>query len=213
MKKLYQHYGVDKLTFKQCDDCGHDWDNDDDSEGTQFQIGFKTLYEDLGLITEWNDALEEGEELDPDVGTLTPFDQREFVQTGWADWGGTANEEGNWKWNKTKFRSEGWIYTPKYCEDNQCHVHFSFHGCYDNPESMATSYYDYGLNLIAGANNIIVVYPGSKKCFNDEGKFDKDYYLTNEGLYPTTMKSMICRVTTAEGSAEAAECPEPGRFA
>ena len=70
----------------------------------------------------------------------------------------------------------------------------------------------FGLNLIAGANDIIVVYPGSKNCFNDEGLFDNDYYLTNEGLYPTTMLSMICRLTTAEGSDEAANCPEAGPF-
>ena len=216
MHRLYNYYkrGLSdkKLTYKQCNDCDHGWDNDDNSDGNQFQIGFKSLYEDLDLITEWNDALSPGDELDPAVGKLEKFDQREFVQTEWADWGGTASEEGDWSWNETEFRKYGWIYTPKYCEENRCHVHLAFHGCGGNPKDMANDYEYFGLNTIAGANNIIVVYPGSKNCFNDEGKFDNDYYLTNEGLYPTTMKSMICRLTTAENSTEAEECPEAGPF-
>ena len=89
----------------------------------------------------------------------------------------------------------------------------AFHGCGGSPKGMAQDEEFYGLNTIAATNDIIVVYPGSRNCFNDGGYFDKEYYLTNEGLYPETFKSMICRLTTAEGSDEAADCPEPGMFA
>ena len=37
MKLVYEHFGVDeKLTWHQCEGCGHGWEDDDFSEGTQF---------------------------------------------------------------------------------------------------------------------------------------------------------------------------------
>ena len=88
----------------------------------------------------------------------------------------------------------------------------AFHGCGDTPKNMARGYDTYGITLLAATNDIIVVYPGSKQCFNDDGAFDSEHWLTNQGLYPETMRSVICRLTTEEGSEEAANCPERGPF-
>ena len=100
------------------------------------------------------------------------------------------------------------IYIPNDCANKECHVHFAFHGCGMSPEDMQDPEF-FGLNMVAATNDIIVVYPGSKDCFNDGGFFDSDYWLTNEGLYPETFKSMICRVTSEENSAD---CPDAGPF-
>ena len=76
-----------------------------------------------------------------------------------------------WKWAETEFTEYGSIYVPDNCLTKQCPVHFSFHDCYEAVEDYYTKRAD--LNGLAAANDIIVVYPGSKKCWNDEGLFDK----------------------------------------
>ena len=92
MRQVYEHYGARNLTFKQCRDCDHGWEND---YGNQFQIGFKTLYEERGYITNWEPACDEDEI--EDYGTLQEFSQKEFVQTGWA--AESVNDNGDpWTW-------------------------------------------------------------------------------------------------------------------
>ena len=96
--------------------------------------------------------------------------------------------------------NKGLVYTPNACLDKQCHVHFAFHGCWTEPEDFASEYYG-NLLSTAAANDIIVVYPGSKKCHNAEGLFDEEYWLSKDGLYPQTIMNMICRVTAADATA------------
>ena len=35
-KQVYQHFGVDELTWRYCEDCGHGWEDDDVDGETQF---------------------------------------------------------------------------------------------------------------------------------------------------------------------------------
>lgn len=159
----------------------------------------------------WNDSAENKDET-LRLGTLETFSQKEFVQVGWS--ASSTNDDGNeWTWGETQFTDEGYIYTPNACLDKECYVHFAFHGCGGTPEEVAKDDDYYGLSLIAATNDIIMVYPGSNHCFNDGGYFDNEYWLTNEGLYPTAFRAMMCRVTTEEGSEEAQHCPQPGPFA
>lgn len=133
------------------------------------------------------------------------------MHTGWSS-ENSSDDGDDWTWNETEFANRGLIYTPDACLDKQCFVHIASHGCGGSLWEMATDHDFYGLNLIAATNDIIIVYPHSKHCFNDGGHFDTEYYLTNEGLYPEFYRSMICRLTTEEGSDEADECSEPGPF-
>ena len=63
-----------------------------------------------------------------DVGTFTTFDQHEFfpAETDWTD----DNFNG---------RDNGYLYVPKFCETNECLVHFAFHGCGGSAEGMGRS--------------------------------------------------------------------------
>ena len=133
------------------------------------------------------------------------------MHTGWSK-NNKSDDGDDWTWEETEFLNKGWIYTPTPCETKQCYVHLAFHGCDQSPTDMVENNELFGLNMIAATNDIIVVYPGSDACFNDGGEYDTKYYLTNEGLYPEAMRSMLCRLTTAEGSDAADECSEAGPF-
>ena len=62
--RLYKSYDVENLTFKKCKNCDHGWDDD----SYAYQTGFKTIYEQLGYITDWaDDATDEEVE---SLGTL-----------------------------------------------------------------------------------------------------------------------------------------------
>lgn len=169
MKKVYEHFEVESLTWKQCEGCFHGWENDDNSKGTQFQVGFRTLFEELGYITDWQAPCDE--DSIEDYGTLKKFSQREFVHTGWSAQN-KSDDGDDWKWDETEFLNKGWIYTPTPCETKQCYVHLAFHGCGQSPTEMVENNEFFGLNMVAATNDIIVVYPGSDACFNDGGEYD-----------------------------------------
>ena len=112
-KDLYEYYDTEKLTFKVCPDCYHGWEDDCCEEDEKdYQIGFKTIYEQLGYITEWADDATD-EELES-LGTLQSFSQREFVQTGWA-WNSVNDDGEDWTWEETEFMEEGLVYIPNNC--------------------------------------------------------------------------------------------------
>ena len=53
------------------------------------------------------------------------------------------------------------MYVPKVCEEGQkCAVHISFHGCSQNFDQIGLEFVkNSGLNEIAEANNLIILYP------------------------------------------------------
>jgi len=58
-------------------------------------------------------------------------------------------------------QSNGYIYVPKACADGlKCKLHISFHGCSQTLDDVDEDYVTLtGLNEVAEANNIIVLYP------------------------------------------------------
>ncbi len=121
-------------------------------------------------------------------GKLLEFDQTEFFGdklNGMAD--------------------KGYVYVPLQCKSEKCHIHIFFHGCQqgynmvpqdrknDNPEFDHPPYSkirktiveNIGLNEVAEANNIIVLYPQLKKTtkpFNPRGCYDFWGYVNNGGV-------------------------------
>ena len=113
-------------------------------------VAFKELYTELGFIEDWNEPVFGDLQK---YGTMTNFDQTEFVAVN-----STKIDGEPWTFEETHWNKEGLIFTPNACLEKMCHVHFSFHGCEGSPGS----YSDYAmLNPIAAANDVIVVYPGS----------------------------------------------------
>ena len=56
--------------------------------------------------------------------------------------------------------SFGFIYVPKYCVENECPIHISFHGCLTSAEFIGELYVLHsGLNNWAESNNFIIIYP------------------------------------------------------
>ncbi len=101
--------------------------------------------------------------------------------------------------------SSGFVYIPKQCKKEQCKVHVFFHGCQqgysivpkdrknDNPKYDSPPYQkigktlveNLGFNQIAGANNIVVLYPQLKKStksFNPRSCYDFWGYAKKGGL-------------------------------
>ena len=92
-----------------------DWNSSD------MTIGFKELYTALGFIEEWNEPIVG--DLD-EYGTLTEFDQTEFVAVN------SSKPDGEpWTFEETEWNEIGLVFTPHACLEKMCHVHFSFHGC------------------------------------------------------------------------------------
>ena len=71
---------------------------------------------------------------------------------------------------------EGYVYTPDRCQKNKssCRVHMALHGCLQSYEEGDNSFARMsGYNEWAESNNIIVVYPSTKKTtFNPNGCWD-----------------------------------------
>ena len=117
------------------------------------------------------------------------------------------------EFNQTEFFGEdlnsmadkAYAYVPKKCRQERCHIHVFFHGCqqgysmvpqdrkndnpkFDNPpysKIEKTVINNVGLNHIADANNIIVLYPQLKKStkpFNPRGCYDFWGYVRNGEL-------------------------------
>ena len=97
------------------------------------------------------------------LGTLVKFDQTEFFPSNDA---GAASMD-----------DEGYVYVPANCIDGvmQCKLHIFFHGCSMNFDILGTDFItDSGLEEVADANNIIIMFPQTIKqtggnpfgCFN-----------------------------------------------
>lgn len=189
--EVYENYETDKMTWDEEEDWGHDFPDGN------MRLGLKTIFTDLGYITDWNPecSYNELEEL----GTWKEFSQAEFVSPN------SVSDDGDaWTYKETEFSRRGGFYIPNACKDEQCHVHFAFHGCGSDPEFFASKHYG-DLNILAATNDIIIVYPGSEDCWNDGGWFDTEHYLLKDGLYQETIMAMICRATHADAES-AADC-------
>lgn len=114
-----------------------------------------------------------------DHGTLTEFNQAEFIPLGWT-------------YEESTFRDFGLIYVPFDCEsaDSNCNVIFVFHGCGGNAQSMLSL----GFNDYAATNKMIIVYPDSD-CWGYSGTLDDKLAYTYQGMMPTAVLGMMNRVT------------------
>ncbi|MCW8107939.1 polyhydroxybutyrate depolymerase [Alteromonas ponticola] len=94
----------------------------------------------------------------------------------------------------------GYIYIPQSCADgNLCKVHISFHGCNQYAEAVGKAYVqNTGINEWADSNNMVVVYPQTKKSMfmplNPQGCWDWWGYTSAE--YATAEGQQIKAVMT-----------------
>lgn len=60
---------------------------------------------------------------------------------------------------------EGYLYIPQNCQQGEsCKLHISFHGCNQNAQAVDSAYAKHtGLNNWADTNNLVVLYPQTKK--------------------------------------------------
>ncbi|MBU2978840.1 PHB depolymerase family esterase [Alteromonas sp. C1M14] len=96
----------------------------------------------------------------------------------------------------------GYAYVPKQCEEGEtCHVHVSFHGCNQYAEAVDMAYVEQtGLNNWADSNNLVVVYPQTRKSLfmplNPQGCWDwwgytGDDYATREGKQLKAVRKIV----------------------
>ncbi|NVK56101.1 MAG: polyhydroxybutyrate depolymerase [Alteromonadaceae bacterium] len=94
--------------------------------------------------------------------------------------------------NASTLAEEGYAFIPASCAaGEQCQVHVSFHGCNQYADAVDMAYVEQtGLNRWADDNNLVVVYPQTRKSLimpmNPQGCWDwwgytSDAYVTSEG--------------------------------
>lgn len=97
---------------------------------------------------------------------------------------------------------KGYAYVPKQCEQGEtCHVHVSFHGCNQYAEAVDMAYVEQtGLNNWADANNLVVVYPQTRKSLfmplNPQGCWDwwgytGEDYATRDGKQLKAVRKIV----------------------
>ena len=96
----------------------------------------------------------------------------------------------------------GYLFVPKACEQNNtCKLHISFHGCNQNSEAVGDQFVaNNGLNRWADSNNIVVLYPQTKKslfmplnpqaCWDWWGYADEDY-ATAQGTQISAVENIV----------------------
>jgi len=103
----------------------------------------------------------------PVSANLLEFDQSDYTSTG-DSMGATA-----------------YVYVPTSCQNKElCKIHVAFHGCKMTLADIGTDFVENsGLNGIAEANNLIILYPQAKSSVfspsNPNGCFDWWGYTTN----------------------------------
>lgn len=104
--------------------------------------------------------------------------------------------------NATTMGETGYAYVPGSCREGEsCQVHISFHGCNQFADAVGTAYVEQtGLNRWADDNNMIVVYPQTRKSLfmplNPQGCWDwwgytGADYATAEGKQMVAVKAMV----------------------
>ena len=98
------------------------------------------------------------------------------------------------------------------CEQGECRVHISFHGCNQNAEAIGDQYaQQVGLNEWADSNNTVVLYPQTKKSMfmplNPQACWDwwgytGDNYATKGAMQITAVMNMVNALNTTQASGE-----------
>ncbi|CAL8079179.1 unnamed protein product [Orchesella dallaii] len=95
----------------------------------------------------------------------------------------------------------GFIYTPKRCEKQKCHLHLNFHGCNEWPPHIAEQYILHsGFLPIAEANGIIVIFPLTTKIRKNMGgcwdfySYTGSNFATKKGAQIQVIKRMLDRI-------------------
>ncbi len=123
------------------------------------------------------------------AGRIVAFDQKEFVPDGETALNGLFDT--------------GYLYVPKACEPGTaqpCRLHVVLHGCEQSAEKLGDTFYTkIGVNEVAEANNILVLYPQAramtfsnpKGCWNWWGYAGDNYFPTKKGVQINAIWKMI----------------------
>lgn len=168
---IYEKYHTERLEF-QTKDIPHSPTQAGPVEGLEY------IFDTLGY---YPDGFQEPCAEPWTKGVLSQFDQAEFVPEGWT-------------FEESTFKPAGFIYVPHDCVDEiGCNVHFAFHGCGGNAQSVANTW---GYNEFASTNRIIMVYPDSA-CWGYSNTLTDDLMFTYDGMMPKAIVSMMERVTSS----------------
>jgi poly(3-hydroxybutyrate) depolymerase len=93
----------------------------------------------------------------------------------------------------------GWIYIPEDCQKGEkCKLHVVLHGCQMSPDFIQDQFVRFaGYNQWAEANDIVVLYPQTKKTLrNPQACWDwfgitGPEYVTRKGPQPSALRQMI----------------------
>jgi poly(3-hydroxybutyrate) depolymerase len=109
--------------------------------------------------------------------------------------GGTAKKEniitfdqGTYSNSGAGLHSTGYVYVPDSCKNGEkCKLHVAIHGCMQTIDDIGSKYVEQtGINDVAEANSIVVLYPQAKKSMfmpsNPNGCFD--WWGYTEGMLP-----------------------------
>ncbi|MCC2616057.1 polyhydroxybutyrate depolymerase [Aestuariibacter halophilus] len=119
----------------------------------------------------------------------------------------TIDQQQRGKESAESLADEGFVYVPTQCEKGQaCQVHVSFHGCNQNAEAVNDTYATQtGLNRWADSNNLVVLYPQTKKsmfmplnpqaCWDWWGYTD-EHYATQKGQQIQAVANIVNSLTT-----------------
>jgi poly(3-hydroxybutyrate) depolymerase len=121
-------------------------------------------------------------------GALIRFDQRRFAAAS------------------SGMAADGYVYVPAACATQTCRVHVAFHGCRQGVAAIGDHFYARaGYNLLADANNIVMLYPqvapSSPFPYNPRGcwdfwgyssadPFNPDFY-TRDGAQVRAVRAML----------------------
>ncbi|MHC6645534.1 extracellular catalytic domain type 2 short-chain-length polyhydroxyalkanoate depolymerase [Alteromonas sp. HB246098] len=111
--------------------------------------------------------------------------------------------------------SEGFVYVPASCAQGEpCRAHISFHGCNQYADAVGDAYTtETGLNEWADDNNIVVLYPQTKKSLfmplNPQGCWDwwgyaSSDYANSDGAQIRAVKKLLFSLNSAPSSNRAA---------
>jgi len=180
--ELYEALGMDKNNIKTVFDetigggASHGWLTIDEGEACDaLSADSKTYmrkcgYDQSGALLKWihldPETVKEPEKGAEPTGTLTAFDQTEFVcQPGSAVPGDLAIDVCDYYKNAKSYGilDHGYFYTPKGCEGDKvedCSLHVVMHGCKQSFEMLGMTFIEQtGMMEWADANNIMLLFP------------------------------------------------------
>jgi poly(3-hydroxybutyrate) depolymerase len=116
---------------------------------------------------------------------------------------------------RASMAASGYVYVPASCARVACRVHVAFHGCYQSASVIGDHFHGRaGYNLLADANDIIVLYPQVEASwfypYNPRGCWDfwgyssldpmqPDFY-TRDGVQQKAVRAMLARLAQPRGA-------------